>query len=88
LEKAEIGYVIIAGFLRDLENPDQKSEIAKKLAELRARLDSEQHCLNATVVHKGLTGEMDCEGQRWHGCPIEPTLLAATMPRPRESVSG
>jgi|SRR5581483_252154 hypothetical protein len=71
LEKAEIGYATIAGFLGDVENPDQKSEIAKKLAELHAGLDKEQDCL-----------------KRWHGCPIEPSLLATTMPRRRESVSG
>jgi hypothetical protein len=47
LEKAEIGYATIAGFLRDVENPDQKSEIAQKLAELRTRLDSERHCIKS-----------------------------------------
>jgi hypothetical protein len=44
LEKAEIGYTI-GGFLRDVENPESEKLIAKKLAELRARLDSEQDSL-------------------------------------------
>ena len=45
LEKAETGYATIGRFLADVENADQKYEIAQKLAELRARLDTEQDCL-------------------------------------------
>jgi hypothetical protein len=45
LEKAETGCATIARFLADVENPDQKNEIALKLAELRATLDTEQDCL-------------------------------------------
>ena len=45
LEKAETGYATIARFLADVENAGQKYEIAQKLAELRARLDTEQDCL-------------------------------------------
>ena len=52
LDKAETGYATIARFLLDVENPDQKSELAQKLAELRSRLDTEQDCFNASVLHK------------------------------------
>jgi hypothetical protein len=42
LEKAETGYATIARFLPEVKNADQRFEIAQKLAELRARLDSER----------------------------------------------
>jgi hypothetical protein len=45
LEKAEIGYATIAGFLGDVENPDQKSEIAKEACRAPRKTYSEQHCL-------------------------------------------
>jgi hypothetical protein len=50
LEKAETGYATIARFLAEVENADQKYEIAQKLAELRARLDTEQDCLKRPGV--------------------------------------
>jgi hypothetical protein len=50
LEKAEAGYATIARFLAEVENADQKYEIAQKLAELRARLDTEQDCLKRPGV--------------------------------------
>jgi hypothetical protein len=50
LEKAETGYATIARFLADVENADQRYEIAQKLAELRARLDTEQDCLKRPGV--------------------------------------
>jgi hypothetical protein len=46
LEKAETGYATIARFLPEVENADQRNEIAQKLAELRARLDSERRRFN------------------------------------------
>ena len=42
LEKAETGYATIPRFLPEVENADQRNEIAQKLAELRARLDNER----------------------------------------------
>ena len=42
LEKAETGYATIPRFLPEVENADQRNEIAQKLAELRARLNSER----------------------------------------------
>jgi hypothetical protein len=50
LEKAEAGYATIARFLADVKDANQKSEIAQKLAELRARLDAEQDCLERPSV--------------------------------------
>jgi hypothetical protein len=47
LEMAETGYATIAAIFARRGDPDQKSEIAQKLAELRARLDTEQDCFNA-----------------------------------------
>lgn len=46
LEKAETGYATILRMSADLQNPDQKKDIEQKLANLRAKLDDEQHCLN------------------------------------------
>jgi hypothetical protein len=46
LEKAETGYATIARFLPEVENADQRNEIAQKLAELRARLDGERRRFN------------------------------------------
>jgi hypothetical protein len=40
--KAEAGYANIARFLPDVENADYRNEIEWKLAQLRARLNSEQ----------------------------------------------
>jgi hypothetical protein len=45
LEKAEAGYATIARFLTEVKHANQKSEVAQKLAELRARLEAEQDCL-------------------------------------------
>jgi hypothetical protein len=42
LEKAETGYSTIVRFLADVEPGQQKLEIAQKLGELRARLDTEK----------------------------------------------
>ena len=42
LEKAEAGCATIERFLPEVENADQRNEIAQKLAELRARLNSER----------------------------------------------
>ena len=53
LEKAETGYATIARFLADLKNPDQQNQVAQKLADLRARLDTEQDCLKTSASHKG-----------------------------------
>jgi len=46
LEKAELGYVTMAGILPAVESAGQKIEIQEKLTELRGRLDREQQCLN------------------------------------------
>jgi len=46
LEKAETVYATIARFLPEVENADQRNEIAQKLAELRARLDGERRRFN------------------------------------------
>src|SRR5689334_14792227 len=46
LEKAETGYATMARFLADVEHGEQKLEIAQKLGELRARLDTEHDCLD------------------------------------------
>jgi hypothetical protein len=50
LEMAEAGYATIARFLADVENANEKSKLGQKLAELRARLDSEQGCLKPPGV--------------------------------------
>jgi len=47
LEKAETGYATILRMSADVQNPGQKNDIEQKLADLRAKLDDEQHFLNA-----------------------------------------
>jgi hypothetical protein len=56
LEKAETGYATIGRFLADVQNRDQKNEIARRLAELRARLDTERDCLKRPVVQNRRRG--------------------------------
>lgn len=47
LEMAETGYAAILRISAHVESPDHKNHIERKLADLRAKLDNEQHLLNA-----------------------------------------